>query len=401
MGIFGKRNPRCVGGSMFDGAPENAPFEDAGKTPEAAFEGVEESECSIDEVRASGPVPDALDGAEAFGPAVRVPETPEFSSAALVLEKEGPAGPEGRARVERSEVFDSAPGVSGTSFEGCEPKEAAFEESSVKAFGPALGELEGDTPDPWPEAVAAEVGAFESQPTEQVPLVLRWSVRSQRGPRVTNDDYAMGASRHFALSDGIGGASLGEAMSRAACVGAFSAFEADLGCIEAFRSANEAVIRVKEMTDCPDSGATLLLAEQRGTSMDFAWAGDSVAYLLRNGELELLTEVGRTRAGSNELDGAVGYSPALKPRTKTVGIELGDRFLLCSDGVWEALGRDELRGVLAESFNAVIAAEELVDRAVECGHDNATVVVIYVESGGSVLRRAAQSDCGTPEVGGF
>lgn len=386
---------------MFDGAPEDAPFEDAGKTPEPAFEGVEEPEHPIDKAGVFGPASDALDGVEEADPAARVSETSEFSSAALVLEKEGPAGLEGRARVERSEVFDSAPGASGTFFEDCEPKEAALEEPSSKAFGPAFGELEGDTPDPWPEDAAAEVGASESQTTEQVSFALRWSVRSQRGPRVTNDDYAMGASRHFALSDGIGGAPLGEAMSRAACVGAFSAFEADLGCIEAFRSANEAVIRVKEMTDCPDSGATLLLAEQRGTNMDFAWAGDSVAYLLRDGELELLTEVGRARAGSNELDGAVGYSPALKPRTKTVGIELGDRFLLCSDGVWEALGRDELRSVLAESFNAVIAAEELVDRAAECGHDNATVVVIYVESGGSVLRRAAQSDCGTPEVGGF
>ena len=386
---------------MFDGAPENAPFEDAGKTPEAAFEGVEESECSIDEVRASGPVPDALDGAEAFGLRFVCLKRPSSLRLRSYWRRRGRLGPKG---------------VRGSSDPKCLTLRLAFLARPLKAAsrrrrrsrslpskrsGPRSASLRATLPILGPRLWRLRSERSSRNPPEQVPLVLRWSVRSQRGPRVTNDDYAMGASRHFALSDGIGGASLGEAMSRAACVGAFSAFEADLGCIEAFRSANEAVIRVKEMTDCPDSGATLLLAEQRGTSMDFAWAGDSVAYLLRNGELELLTEVGRTRAGSNELDGAVGYSPALKPRTKTVGIELGDRFLLCSDGVWEALGRDELRGVLAESFNAVIAAEELVDRAVECGHDNATVVVIYVESGGSVLRRVAQSDCDTPEVGGF
>lgn len=210
-------------------------------------------------------------------------------------------------------------------------------------------------------------------------MTLLASICSDKGPRQTNEDCAMinAASTCFAISDGIGGAPLGEAMSRAACVAAIAALDDHADCREAFQKANEAVIQIKNLLRYPKSGATLLIAEQRGARLDLAWAGDTIAYRLREGLLELMTEVGRAAAGSNALDAAVGCEQGLEPRTASFDIKPGDRFLLCTDGVWETYADDEIAEKLATSFNAPIAADRLVSQAARTGHDNASAIVVF------------------------
>jgi protein phosphatase len=54
----------------------------------------------------------------------------------------------------------------------------------------------------------------------------------------------------------------------------------------------------------------------------------------------------------------------------------GDRVLLCSDGLTDAVNDDVIKAVLAEGTTAAAACEALIDRALAGGgHDNITVIV--------------------------
>jgi len=124
------------------------------------------------------------------------------------------------------------------------------------------------------------------------------------------------------------------------------------------------------------------------------WAGDSRAYLLRDGQI---VQVTRDHSLVQELIDANAISPAEAenhPRanviTRAVGsgdslmldkvsdrVRDGDRFLLCSDGLWKMLHDDELAGLL--KGNGQVPAEELLAAALERNaDDNVTVVTVEV-----------------------
>jgi protein phosphatase len=71
------------------------------------------------------------------------------------------------------------------------------------------------------------------------------------------------------------------------------------------------------------------------------------------------------------LDGAPGRSPAIT----RVPARPGDRLLLCSDGLSDAIDERQIASLLAEP-DAASAADALVRAALEAGaRDNVTVVV--------------------------
>lgn len=136
-----------------------------------------------------------------------------------------------------------------------------------------------------------------------------------------------------------------------------------------------------------DAGSTavaLFLREEAGI---VAWAGDSRLYRLREGALEQMT---RDHNVANESPGtatpedahvitrAVGGTTVLDLDQRRFEVREGDRFLLCSDGLYGELTEREI----AESLGAgdcAAAARSLVTRALEGGgNDNITVIVVAV-----------------------
>lgn len=220
--------------------------------------------------------------------------------------------------------------------------------------------------------------------------------RSVTGPRSKNDDFYRFDGRIFAVSDGIGGAPYGDVMSRIGCNISTRIYYTEAPnspydrLVRAFNAGNNVATTVSEWMDCSSCGATLLLAEFLGDRMSFAWVGDSVAYRLRDGHLDLVTEVGRKSSKSNALDAAIGYERNIEPRIHPCDVRMGDRFLLCTDGVWEAyersLGMDKLIHMLSYSDNAPYIAGRIAEYAGDIGTDNATAVVLIVKGGKGVLR---------------
>lgn len=222
---------------------------------------------------------------------------------------------------------------------------------------------------------------------------------------LTSQDYI------FAVSDGMGGANAGEFASKIAVEKitrlfpqsfrvAASGFE--VGFQDLLSQLFEEIHR--ELTylgfcyeELRGMGATLSLCWVRPGWVYFAHVGDSRVYHLpKDGPIQQLTEdhthVGwmfregqitereaRSHAGRNALQQVLGgKTQQLHPHFGAVGIQPGDRFLICSDGLVEGLwdkGMDRIirKPPLNLQGNP---AERLVKEAVETdGKDNTTALV--------------------------
>jgi protein phosphatase len=201
----------------------------------------------------------------------------------------------------------------------------------------------------------------------------------------------------FAIADGMGGARAGEVASRLAAA-ALQSGEVDGNGKERvtalIQAANRRVYeRSSQDAEVAGMGTTMTVALVEDGTVTLGHVGDSRAYVLRDGELEQLTDDhslvaelvrgGKLSAEEAEhhpqrsvITRALGTDPDVDVDTFTVEAEDGDVFVLCSDGLTDMVGDDEIGEVLAGSReNLKEAAEELVRRANKAGgQDNITVV---------------------------
>jgi serine/threonine protein phosphatase PrpC len=172
--------------------------------------------------------------------------------------------------------------------------------------------------------------------------------------------------------------------------------------------ANQAIIdSSKSERDKHGMGTTFTGAMFVGGEAMIAHAGDSRAYLVRDGVamritedhtlLARLAEAGVDLGGGGEatrwkgvVTNALGIGEPTWIATFAVPLADGDRLLLCSDGVSEYYKEEEIGEVLTKTPSPSKAAQKLVDGALERGgHDNATAVVIKVVEAGTGARSPA------------
>ncbi len=224
-----------------------------------------------------------------------------------------------------------------------------------------------------------------AEPPAAVPALPKLAFRvggaTVTGPRSKNDDaYRIdGHAGLIAVSDGVGGAPDGDVMSRVATGRALEAYAETRDLAAAFTAANDTAVHVAHLIDNSTCGATLLLAAFDQERLAVAWAGDTVAYRVREGLLEQLVRTERAE-GTNALTSAIGYERGLAPSLEIYDMRAGDRFLFCTDGVWEpylgVIGTDRLVERLSEHDNAPLLAHAIVEEAAAAGTDNATAVVL-------------------------
>ncbi len=144
------------------------------------------------------------------------------------------------------------------------------------------------------------------------------------------------------------------------------------------------------------TGATLTVIAASGAHAALAHLGDSRAYLLRDMRLIRLTEDHSLLARLIAIDHPLLSDPSfVAPRSvlyRSIGQEdeappdlleftlsVGDRLLLCSDGMWDELDDQTIGQELAQAINPQVCAERLIALANQAGgHDNSTAVVIFV-----------------------
>ena len=141
-------------------------------------------------------------------------------------------------------------------------------------------------------------------------------------------------------------------------------------------------------------GTTLTAMLCESGRMHVVHAGDSRAYLFRDGHLRQLTEdhswiAEQVRSGhmsQEEAEGSqfrhvitrsIGFERDVDVDSAGVVVQTGDCFLLCSDGLSNLVGEAELGEIMSQSWFRQLP-QVLVDLANERGgDDNITVVVVY------------------------
>ncbi|MCS0591614.1 PP2C family protein-serine/threonine phosphatase [Massilia norwichensis] len=236
---------------------------------------------------------------------------------------------------------------------------------------------------------------------------LRWTsaARTDIGlVRSNNEDMLLNRPerRLWAVADGMGGHAYGEVASRMT-VEALDALPAGEPLQQAVAQArvcllgvNSALVTEAIARNVPVIGTTLVLLLASGRTGVCLWAGDSRIYLCRGGSLHQLTrdhnqfeelqaknhlsrEEASAYPGANMITRALGAATTLELDEVQVQVSDGDMFLLCSDGLSNAVGVDAMFGALTGG-DCAQAADMLIRLALAAGgRDNISVVVVRAD----------------------
>jgi PPM family protein phosphatase len=225
-----------------------------------------------------------------------------------------------------------------------------------------------------------------------------------RKRRINEDSFVI-APPLFAVADGMGGAQAGEVASGLAA-GALEESRANGGgerrVTELIQEANRRV-HERATTDAATAGMgttiTAALVEPDGRVV-FGHVGDSRAYLLRNDELEQLTNdhtlvaelVRRGELSPGEaqvhpqrsvITRALGTDPDVDVDTFAVDAQPGDVFLICSDGLSSMVDSRDIEEILRKHRADLVGASKALIQAANRGggEDNITAVLFAVEDG--------------------
>lgn len=236
------------------------------------------------------------------------------------------------------------------------------------------------------------------------PICLRAGAATSTGNRrrLNEDAHAIG-SRCCVVADGIGGHAAGEVASAVAVASILDALERTGSpvCREdvllAIAAANLAV-RQRAVSDAtPGMGTTIVLAAAVADGVAIAHVGDSRCYLLRAGELSLVTsdhslvqelvDAGRLSADQAALHPmahvvtrALGTDASVEPALVVLP-PAPCRLLLCTDGLSDELPPRTLGRVLAGVNDPQHAAERLIGIALAGpARDNVTALVVDVHA---------------------
>jgi PPM family protein phosphatase len=213
------------------------------------------------------------------------------------------------------------------------------------------------------------------------------------------------------VADGMGGAAAGE---RASALALESVEQFTLNTLKWFlhlggsdesvlkaelrhglESADRAVVRQAEQdVKLAGMGTTLTMAYSVGEDLFIVHAGDSRAYLYRDGGLEQITsdhtlvqllvtggvlsrEDAKTHRRRNVVTNVIGGpTPGVHAEIHKVRLAHDDVLLMCTDGLTEPVADAEIAAILGETRDPSQAVDRLLARALEKGGpDNVTAIV--------------------------
>ncbi len=252
--------------------------------------------------------------------------------------------------------------------------------------------------------------------TKRTGTILRGGASTDTGRRQVNQDRVLIADdqRLFAVADGMGGHRGGATAAELTVTELASHHPTSTESLrDAIQSANKIVFdRSQNDPDLQGMGTTvtaLALVEVNGEErLAIANVGDSRTYLLRNGELEQLTEdhtlvaelvrdghltadEARTHKNRSVVTRAIGVEEEVEIDLMEVLPSVGDRYLLCSDGLSGDVGISMMAATLRRFADPTEASRDLIRLALANGSkDNISVVVVEVESDGNSALAASQ-----------
>jgi PPM family protein phosphatase len=212
----------------------------------------------------------------------------------------------------------------------------------------------------------------------------------------------------FAIADGMGGAQAGEVASRLATAalkeaGANGGGERRIA--DLIQEANRRVYdRSSSDPNTSGMGTTITVALVEDDRVAFGHVGDSRAYLIRDAQMEQLTEdhslvnellktgklsreEAETHPQRSVITRALGTDPDVDVDTFSVRAENGDLFLLCSDGLTDMVSEESILDVVERNRADIDGALRALVKAANRGggQDNITVVAFEIADGSAPL----------------
>lgn len=235
------------------------------------------------------------------------------------------------------------------------------------------------------------------------PLWFSCAASSVGHVRKINEDSFMDSSEHglWAVADGMGGHSRGDRASQEIItqLQSFEPSEAnrtfDIDNLKQRLERANAFCR--QQVDGQVMGSTVALLYVHQQSAHAIWAGDSRIYRYRDGTLQQITDdhslVGELQRlgeltvdeaenhpSANVITRAVGVSDELELQVRQVELQPGDRFLLCSDGLFKDVHREELQANM-ELPSIEQSLEKMMKLALRRGGtDNVTAIVVQIST---------------------
>jgi serine/threonine protein phosphatase PrpC len=223
--------------------------------------------------------------------------------------------------------------------------------------------------------------------------------------RKVNEDSVLdhGDAGIWVVADGMGGHAAGDVASRS--------IVEKLGAIKASADANELINAVEngllevnesllqqaaERTDRQTMGSTVSVMVAFHKKCFSLWAGDSRTYRVRNGRLQRMTsdhskvqdlvddgllneEEAERHPEANVITRAIGASRNLYIDLDVHDVDAGDRYMLCSDGLYKEVAEEEMADLISQG-SPEDACNALVELTLERGsRDNVTVIVIQAD----------------------
>jgi PPM family protein phosphatase len=208
----------------------------------------------------------------------------------------------------------------------------------------------------------------------------------------------------FAIADGMGGAQAGEVASRLATAALKEANANGGGEQRIADLSQEANRRVYDRSSSDPNtsgmGTTITVALVEEDYVSFGHVGDSRAYLIRNAQMEQLTEdhslvnellktgklsreEAETHPQRSVITRALGTDPDVDVDTFSVQAENGDLFLLCSDGLTDMVSEESILDVVERNRDDIDGALRALVKAANRGggQDNITVVAFEIADG--------------------
>ena len=241
---------------------------------------------------------------------------------------------------------------------------------------------------------------------------MQVGVKSDKGlMRSNNEDacFVLLPDKVYVVADGVGGGNAGEIASRTAVseianyIVSHPLAEKDnkyaivnylQDCLD---KANRKIYELSHTYEENSGMATTVVIVYAAAGKAYITnVGDSRAYLYRSGQLAQLTEdhtyvntlvkAGILSPEQAELDErknvitkALGADKSVEPDFFQVEIQKDDRFLICTDGLYDEVGDREMIEVLEQYASMSEVCAELIQRANRNGgHDNITVISLKV-----------------------
>jgi protein phosphatase len=239
---------------------------------------------------------------------------------------------------------------------------------------------------------------------------LSWALRSHPGAvREDNEDFVGAYAPYviedhgpcFVVCDGMGGHAAGEVASRMAVESVLTTWTTSSpaptqqAIRSAIRQANSAVFAASLDIETRGMGTTCTALAVSGREGFIGHVGDSRCYLVHHGQCSQLTadhskvgemlrmrlitpEQAAKHPARSQLTRSLGAAPGLQVDIVRTPIHKGDSFVLCCDGVWDLVSRQEIAEACALPTTAE-TAESLIALSLDRGaHDNVSVVVVRI-----------------------